>query len=157
MAKTTARKKYNLKKAMSTYSLYSSERDEGVKATYKEALENALAPLQAELDSVQGRCTARCCNAYDIVENLRYIQTKLGIKKVELEGTKVFCSPYAGTFDYDYPAPRGTTYRAEFRAGHWTVSNVLHEQLPFNAHANNLEFSHRAQEAILKKTSRLNF
>ena len=97
-------------------------------------LEIMLEPLQKEISKIEGRCYCRCYSAESMINHLLELQAKLDISKTALNGVSVFCNPWSASWNARYPAPRGTTFSADYRRNHWVVHSIAHDQLPYGLH-----------------------
>lgn len=94
-------------------------------ATVSEELKTELGKLDAALDEVQKRCTARTIDADRVLWTLQEYFDKLGITKKAAEGIEVRVDPWAQVFPSAYKwDPDSTSFTARYHAGSWIITDI---------------------------------
>ena len=94
-------------------------------ATVSEELKAELGKLEAALDDVHKRCTARTIDADRVLWILQKYFDKLGITKKAAEGIVVRVDPEAQDFPSAYKwTPDSTSFTARFHAGSWIITDI---------------------------------
>lgn len=140
-------KKINLKTAMTAYAdhqkataraLYSAEhRDRWTEdyekacrrqAETREALNQAMEPINSAIKAAEGRATVRTINADDILQALTQIEARFGLSKKAMEGVTLRCDVHAQNFPNAYRyEPMSTWFSAEYKAGHWNLTDICRD------------------------------
>lgn len=109
---------------------------------------NATEKLQAALDEVQKRCTARTVTAKEIADVLNSIK----VPKKYLDGTKVFwdgAEPFPNAYKY---RPESTHWWAENIKGKWYVLGIERNTCPNKSTRKGvIDYSDAANAWILEK------
>lgn len=111
----------------------------------------ALNKVQAELDNVQKRCSARTVMAVDIAN----ILSKISVPKSRLSGTKVYwdgAEKFANA--YKYKPGNSTHWKAENINGKWYVTDIYRSTCPNRStFKGEIEYSDSAKEWIIENAS----
>ena len=141
-------KKINLKAAMTAYAehqkcttraLYCAEHKDRWPEDYedackrqaeaREALQQAMEPINAAIKLAEGKATVRTIDADDLIQALVSIENRFSISKRAMEGVEVQCDLHAQNFPNAYRyEPMSTWFKAEFHAGHWNITNIYRDR-----------------------------
>lgn len=106
--------------------------------------------IQMKLDEVQKGCSARTITFDDIVTALYRVTVKLDIHKKDIDGTTVTIDVYADDFPRAYKyIPYSTIFDAEYRNGHWYVTNIYRGKTHAKGRAVYMILSESAKTAVL--------
>lgn len=112
----------------------------------------AAEKVTAEIKAVEGKATVRLVDAADIVRYLRKVEAELDIAKKWMEGVKVSIDPNAQNFPNAYKyEPMSTQFDAEFRKGHWVLTDVYRADCRRYGHRNRVILTEDAKREILKR------
>lgn len=108
--------------------------------------------LQAELDKVQDRCTARTVTAQQIVDTLNSIS----VPKCHLHGTTVHwdgAEKFPNAYKY---TPDSTHWRAENVNGRWYITDICRDTCPNRTtRQGRIIFSESAKAWIIERESNI--
>lgn len=127
---------------------------EKVRAAEKD-LNNMVEPLSAAIREAEGRATARCLTARDVMFALESITKNLNIGKTLMRGIKATVCPAAQDFPRAYKyTPEATTFCAEYKPGGWVVTGIERTKCPRASQEYYIELTENAKTAILDRISR---
>lgn len=142
--RTKMKKEINLKNAMAAYD----------SALLNDTpFEYSIPALDAELEAVQKRCTARTIGLSDICHQLRRVNVTFGISKKAMDGLKVVVDCNAQDFPSAYKYnPESTLFTAHYKNGSWRIASIKRgtpHRLGHNAKI--LEMPDATAEALVRK------
>lgn len=111
----------------------------------------SLEKINAELDAVQARCTARCLDAKKIAFILSEIEKELKLPKIKLKGVRV---DYSGAEKfpnaYKY-APESTHFSAVHTGREWQIVDIRRAECPNRLKACRVTLTDDAKAALIAR------
>lgn len=118
-------------------------------------LNNMVEPLSAAIREAEGRATARCLTARDVLFALESITENLNIPAKHMRGIKATVCPAAQDFPRAYKyTPDATTFCAEYKSAGWVITDIARTVCPRASQEYHIELTEDAKAAILDRISR---
>lgn len=113
---------------------------------------NAREKLQAVLDGVQRRTTARNISVDDIIASLKEVEEELSIPKKSMEGIRVIIDRHAQRFPNAYRfTPESTQFMASYKNGSWRVYDISRYNVHSPSYRIQVLHTEASKEALLKR------
>lgn len=147
--------KINLKNAMKLYEkgvTYSNLRDEMNRAAKQD---KQYLDFVKQLEAVEKNARSRCVKTFDVLYDLRKVETAYSLTKKSMEGTTVTLNQAAQSFPkaYDKKAhgtrPQATYIRATYHAGGWIITDIWRGDCGADMYS--ISWSSEAKQAMLEK------
>ncbi len=113
------------------------------------------AKVEAVLDELQKKCSARMISFEDMMDSLGRAEKSLGISKKAMDGIRVHIDYNAQKFPNAYKyTPESTIFEAVFKSGTWRVTDIYRGTAFVDGKMIRMTLTDAAKEAVIAKFDR---